>query len=126
MPALTNDEKRLFDAAQLTQLNRLTARRRDEFLTPEEPDNGEFRASMLAKLARRSPVRLRARVNVIGVARGGMKQVVNYAPENDYTDAEMEAIADGLTQGSGWDEQMADITQGGPSTKQRLTALESR
>tara|TARA_Y100000310_G_C20531198_1_gene738538 strand:+ start:494 stop:883 length:390 start_codon:yes stop_codon:yes gene_type:complete len=129
MPALTITEKKAFSADQLTQLARLSTTRRDEYLTPEESDDGvaddgTFRANILAKMAKRTPDQLRARVNVVGVA-WGSTPTVTYSTENDYTQAEMEAIQQGLKAGDKWGERVADIVAGGLSLEQRVDALES-
>ena len=125
MATLTASEKAQFTTASLTQFNRLSAARRDEFLVPETRDDGAFREKSVAKLAGLSTPQMRARVNVIGVA-WGKDIVVNYAPEDDYTAAQKEAIADGLVQGKGWNGQIADITAAGKSLKQRVKTLEGR
>lgn len=123
MPALTTAEKTLFTRDQLAQLSRLSAERRDEYLTPEEPDAGEFRASILTKWAKLTPGLTRARVNIIGVL-GSSNRVPNYAPENDYTVAEMEAISRALVGGGKWNEQVADAVANGPDLTQRVEVLE--
>ena len=121
MPVLTAGEKKLFTAGQLAQLARLSASRRDEYLDAlPGADAKEFRASVLAKLARRSVAELRARVNVIGVS-WGKPIVVNYAPENDYTAAEMQTVTDVLDGGK-WLFRIPEILAAGLSVKQRLTA----
>jgi hypothetical protein len=123
MGALTLAERALFDSDADTQLARLSPVRRDEYLDPEEADDGSFRASVLANLAKLTGPQMRARVNVTGISWSRVP-TVNYATESDYTTDEKEAIADGLLQGSGWVYQLADIANKGKSLAQRVKALE--
>ena len=116
MPALTATERQVFSGQQLAQLARLSAARRDELF-------GTERAANLAKLASRTEHELRARVNILRV-RGG--KIVDWAPENDYSAEQQEAIQEGLQEGKGgWLRQAAEITAAGRSLKQRVETLEA-
>ena len=96
-----------FTESQQTQVNRFSADRRAQ-LTP-------------AKLERYTPEQLRARVNIRSVSSSG---VIQWSPENDYTAAEMEAIAEGSQQGGKWMFKAAEIVAAGLSLKQRIVILE--
>jgi hypothetical protein len=59
-------------------------------------------------------------VNIIGISYGDTT-VVNYAPENNYTTAEMQTIADTYREGKGLAD-IARIVGAGLSVEQRLAA----
>jgi hypothetical protein len=113
MPALTTDERGAFAAAQLVQIDRLPAARRDELL--------DFNRSVgLARLQSRSVDQLKARVNILKV-NWGPPIVVTYSSENDYTATERQTIADSLKDGK-WLFRIPEILAAGLSIEQRLTA----
>ena len=124
MSKLTKTERAKFTKEQLVQMDRLSATRRDGYLAaPEGADPTGFRARMLTRLSTRTPESLRVRVNTISFEYGkGVK--VNYAPENDYTPEEMEAIAESLQPGDKPLFKIPEILAEGSSVKQRLKALE--
>lgn len=112
-----------FTAAQKVQIDRLTVA--GYFKAPADSEMMDAAYSKMAKgkLEKLTPDQLRARVNITGVS-WGRTPVVNYSPENDYTDAEKQAIGQGLRPGDKWAYRAADIVAGGPSIEQRVATLE--
>ena len=124
MVQLTSDEKALFTSEQLAQLERLSDDRVEEYLTPPKNTNvASFRAIVLGKLAKRSSEELRARVNIIGIS-WGEQVIINWAPENDYTQEEVETLQDAMAPGVSLISNAPTILANGLSLRQRVRKIE--
>ena len=94
---LTAEERRSFTAAKLTELDRMGARRMNDYLEPPDAEGAptrtseekaSARAKCIGQWANMSVPALRMRVNCLSFG-----QPVTYATENDYTAAERDRIA---------------------------------
>ncbi len=106
--ALTMSEKTEFTPGQLEQIGRLSPSRFSALLEPAEAeDRAAARATTLGKWCDLAPSELRCRVNIESIRWGfdrqtGKRFLIMYSPENDYTAAQQQKVANGLRAGDQW------------------------
>jgi hypothetical protein len=129
---LTTTNRQEFTAGQLNQLDKLSPRRLDEYVTKAPVDSGmtdaEYKRAMIAKLKLKSPEQLRARVNLILITGSGPKVVAWATPAEggDYSDVEKASIEDLLNRGGKFEDIAVRVEAGERSVEQRLAVLEGR
>jgi len=111
---LTSKERDQFTSAQLVYVMQLP----DSLVPPEH------RASQLAKWARKTPVRLRARLCLKRIIWETSQVIINWAAECDLTDEEKMTVSDLLTPGAKFEDVFGDVVAGKKSLEQRVAALE--
>jgi hypothetical protein len=127
MPTLTDTDRSKFAAEQLTEIDKLSSARLDEYATvaPESSGltNAEYKRGVIAKWVPKSPERLRARVNLTSISWGANGPTITWAPEADYSAEEKASIEDILRSEGGKFEDVAVVVAAGRrSVEQRLLA----
>lgn len=135
MARFTATDRRNFTAAQLVELDKLSAARLamcvtttpENFLGPDgqtAPDD-DYKAFMIEKLARKSAAQLRAWVNLVSISWGAAGPTITWATAaqgGDYTATEKASIEDLLARGGKFEDIAVRVAGGERSVEQRLTA----
>ena len=114
--ALSTEERGLFTAEQLVQLDRMSD-------IETRFAAGVDRARRLSRWATRSAAELRALANIAAVrwARSGI--VLVPSADSDYSEADLAGITEELRGGDDWVAVAARVVAAGGSVEQRLAAL---